>query len=197
MAPSPSGRIAHKGTLVVHVPFVGAALRRREDPRLLRGQASFIEDLELPRQLAVAFVRSEHPHARVSATDLSEARAVEGVVAAITAADIGIRRIHATVTHAALRPCGQPILADQVVRYVGEPIAAIVAESRASAQDGVAEARVYYDPLQPVPDAHAAVEFSAPLLHPDLGDNLAGSFEVNVGDADAAFAAADRIVKGR
>src|SRR5712671_4104217 len=101
------------------MPFVGAAVRRLEDPRLLRGQATFIEDLELPRQLAVAFVRSEYPHARVTATDLSEARTVDGVVDAVTAADLGIRRIHATVTHAALRPCGQPILADGVVRYVG------------------------------------------------------------------------------
>jgi carbon-monoxide dehydrogenase large subunit len=182
---------------VGHVPFVGAALRRLEDPRLLRGQASFIEDLELPRQLLVAFVRSEYPHARLAAVDLMGARAVAGVVDAVVAADIGIRRIHATVTHAALRPCGQPILADEVVRYVGEPIAAIVAQSRASAEDGVAEVRIDYDPLQPVPDAQAAVEFSAPVLHSGLGDNLAGSFEVKVGDANAAFAAADRIVKGR
>jgi aerobic carbon-monoxide dehydrogenase large subunit len=83
------------------------------------------------------------------------------------------------------------------VRYVGEPIAAVVARDRASAQDGVAEVQVDYDPLQPVPDAHAAVEFSAPVLHTTLGDNLAGSFEVNVGDANAVFTAADRIVKGR
>jgi len=189
--------ITRNSTLVAHVPFVGAALRRVEDARLLRGQASFIEDLDLPRQLHVAFARSEYPHARLLAVDLDGARAVEGVVDAVLAADIGSRRIHATVTHAALRPCGQPILADAVARYVGEPIAAIVAETRASAEDGVAEARVDYDPLQPVPDARAAIEFSAPVLHPDLGDNLAGSFEVNIGDLDAAFAAADRVVKGR
>jgi carbon-monoxide dehydrogenase large subunit len=179
------------------VPFVGAALRRVEDPRLLRGQASFIEDLELPRQLVVAFVRSEHPHARLVAVDLEAARAADGVVDVVMAANFGTRRIHATVTHAALRPCGQPILADQVVRYVGEPIAAVVAETRAGAEDAVAEVQIYFDPLQPVPDAHAAVEFSAPVLHPGLGDNLAGTFEVNVGDADAAFKLADRIVKGR
>jgi carbon-monoxide dehydrogenase large subunit len=179
------------------VPFVGAALRRSEDPRLLRGQATFLEDLELPRQLHVAFVRSEHPHARLTSVDLTSARQVDGVVDAVAAQDLGVRRIHATVTHRALRPCGQPILADEVVRYVGEPIAAIVAHSRALAEDGAAEAVVDYDPLQPVPDAHAAVEFSAPVLHAELGDNLAGSFEINVGDAEAAFTAADRVVKGR
>ncbi len=164
---------------------------------MLRGQATFLEDLELSRQLHVAFVRSEYPHARLTNIDLTSARKVDGVVDAVVAADLGVRRIHPTVTHSALRPCGQPILADEVVRYVGEPIAAIVAHSRALAEDGAAEAVVDYEPLQAVPDAHAAVEFSAPVLHPPLGDNLAGSFEINVGDAEAAFAAADRVVKGR
>src|SRR6202048_1095479 len=179
------------------MPFVGAAVRRFEDPRLLRGQASFIEDLDLPRQLHVAFVRSEYPHARLSSIDLEPARGVAGVVSAFTGLDLGPRRIHATVTHPALRQCGQPILADGRVRYVGDPIVAVVAESRASAEDGVAAVRVDYTPLQSVPDARAAVEFSAPLLQPDLGDNLAGTFEVVVGDPDAAFAAADRTVTGR
>src|SRR5258706_7718483 len=107
------------------MPFVGAAMRRFEDPRLVRGQASFIEDVDLPRQLHVAFVRSEYPHARLAAVDLDAARAVAGVVDAVNGSDLGNRRIHATVTHPALRPCGQPILSDGTVRYVGDPIAAI------------------------------------------------------------------------
>jgi carbon-monoxide dehydrogenase large subunit len=180
------------------MPFVGAAVRRLEDPRLLRGQASFVEDLELPRQLHVAFVRSEYPHARLSAVDVSAARCVEGVVDAVRAADLNARRtIHAMVPHPALRSCGQPVLAEGVVRYVGEPIAAVVAESRAGAEDGVANVLVEYDPLQPVPNATAAVEFSAPRLHAQLANNLAAEFEVNVGDPDLAFARADRIVRGR
>ena len=142
-------------------------------------------------------MRSEYPHARLASVDLQPARSVAGVVGAFVGLELGPRRIHATVTHPALRQCGQPILADGRVRYVGEPIAAVVAESRASAEDGVAAVVVDYEPLQSVPDARAAVEFSAPLLQPDLGDNLAGTFEVTVGDPDAAFAAADRIVKGR
>src|ERR1700704_1278815 len=137
------------------MPFVGASVKRFEDSRLLRGQATFIEDLELPRQLYVAFVRSEYPHARLAVVDLTGARAVAGVVDAVVATDIGVRRIHATVTHAALRPCGQPFRGGGGGGPVGEPIAAIVAHSRASAEDGVAEARVDYDPLQPVPDAQA------------------------------------------
>jgi aerobic carbon-monoxide dehydrogenase large subunit len=176
---------------------VGAAMRRLEDPRLLRGQGTFIEDLELPRQLHVAFVRSEYPHARLQAIRVDEALRQDGVVTVASAKDLGAPPIPAVVTHPALRPCGQPILAAGVVRYVGEPIVAVLAETRAAAQDGASGVVVEYEPLQPVATAEAAVEFGAPVLHPALGDNLAGSFEVRVGDPEAAFAAADRVVRGR
>jgi carbon-monoxide dehydrogenase large subunit len=122
---------------------------------------------------------------------------VDGVAAVVTAYELGARTIHAVVPHAALRPCGQPILADGIARYVGEPIAAVAAETRSAAQDGAAEVTVDYEPLQPVPNAEAAVEFSAPLLHQHLEANLAGRFDVIVGDPDAAFAEAERIVRGR
>jgi carbon-monoxide dehydrogenase large subunit len=178
------------------MPLVGAPLRRLEDPRLLRGQATFIEDLDLPRQLYVAFARSEYPHARVNALDLNAALEVPCVVDAVTARELGAHRIHATVRHPALRPCSQPILSDGVVRYVGEPIAAVVAESRAAAADGAAAVTVDYDPLDPVAEVHAAVEYSSPKLHPALGDNLAGTFVVSAGEPDKAFSEADRIVTG-
>ena len=179
------------------MPLVGAAVRRLEDPRLLRGQANFIEDLELPRQLHVVFVRSEYPHARLSKVRLGDARAHPGVHAAVSVFELGARVIEAVVTHPALRPCGQPILANSVVRYVGEPIVAVVGDSLATAQDGASLVEIDYEPLQPVPGAEAAVEFSAPLLHAHLGDNIAARFEVKVGDPEGAFAAADRIVRGR
>jgi carbon-monoxide dehydrogenase large subunit len=176
---------------------VGAAVRRLEDPRLLRGQATFIEDVDLPRQLHVAFVRSEYPHARLSAFYLNAARNVKGVHGVVTAYDLGAKTIHAVVPHPALRPCAQPILADGVARYVGEPLAAVVAESREAAHDGAAEVLIDYEPLQPVPTSQAALEYSSPKLHSHLGDNLAAEFDVKVGDPDAAFAAADRVVRGR
>src|SRR5712691_3836576 len=110
------------------MPLVGAPVRRLEDPRLLRGQATFIEDLELPRLLHVAFARSDFPHARLGHIELDAALAVRGVVAAFDGATLGTPRIPATVSHPALRPCAQPSLADGVVRYVGEPIALVVAE---------------------------------------------------------------------
>lgn len=176
---------------------IGAAVRRLEDPRLLRGQATFLEDLELPRQLHLMFVRSEYPHAGLRTVELTPARAVAGVAAAISSEELGTRTIHAVVGHTELRPCGQPILANGVVRYVGEPIAAVLAETRAAAEDALAAVRVDYEPLPVVPSAEAAFAAGAAVLHPHLGDNLAGAFEVHVGDPDAAFAAADRIVRGR
>jgi carbon-monoxide dehydrogenase large subunit len=176
---------------------IGAAVRRLEDPRLLRGQATFIEDLDLPRQLQVAFVRSEYPHARLRTIGIANALGIAGVVTIASAYDLGALAIPATVSHPALRPCGQPILADGVVRYVGEPIAAVLAETRAAAEDGAGAVAIDYEPLQAVPSAEAAVEFSAPVLHAALGDNIAGSFEVRVGDPEGAFRNADRIVRGR
>ena len=80
------------------------------------------------------------------------------------------------------------------VRYVGEPIAAVVAETRAAAEDGAAAVGVDYEPLKPVPTPKRAVASGAAVLHAHLGDNLAGTFTVHVGDPDAAFAAADRVV---
>jgi aerobic carbon-monoxide dehydrogenase large subunit len=179
------------------VPFVGAPLRRLEDPRLLRGQASFLEDLDLPRMAHVAFVRSDFPHARVRGIDLSGARAVAGVVAAFDGRELGTPCIPATVSHPALRPCAQPSLADGVVRYVGEPIAVVAAEDRPTAQDGVGAVVVDYEPMDALGSAQAAVADGAVLLHTDLGDNLAASFSVRAGDPDRAFAAADRVVSGR
>jgi carbon-monoxide dehydrogenase large subunit len=180
--------------------FLGAPVRRLEDPRLLRGQASFVEDLALPRMLHVAFVRSEYPHARLRGLDCAAAQAMRGVVAIVDAQALGptpVPRIHATVTHPALRPCAQPILADGTLRYLGEPIAAVVAGDRLTAEDGRAAVQVDAEPLDPVSSAEAAVAEGAPLLHPELGDNLAGRFEVLVGDAEAQFARAEHVVSGR
>ncbi len=177
--------------------YVGAPLRRLEDPRLLRGQANYIEDLDLPRVLCVAFARSDFPHARLASVDLGQARSVPGVVAVFDGGELGTPRIEATVKHPALRPCAQPSLADRVVRYVGEPIAVVAAETRATAQDGVSAIAIDYEPLDALGSSEAAVAEGAVLLHPHLGDNLAGSFSVQAGDPATAFANAERIISGR
>jgi carbon-monoxide dehydrogenase large subunit len=180
--------------------FTGRPIRRLEDPRLLRGQALYLDDLRVPGTRHVAFARSIYPHARFE-VDPSAARALPDVVGVLTAADLeserGFRDIPAIVDHPALRPCRQLPLARGKVRYVGEPIAAVVAESRYAAQDGVEALAISYDSLAPVADALAAVAAGAPRLHDEIEGNVAADFTVRAGDADAAFRRAEVVTRGR
>src|SRR5438034_1109165 len=171
--------------------FAGQPLKRLEDARLLRGQATFLDDLRLSGARDVAFVRSIYPHARFR-IDASAARAIAGVVGVFVGGDLHpAKEIPTVVDHPALRPCRHPLLADDKVRYVGQPIAAVVADNRYLAEDGAEGVKVQYDPLQAVPDARAAVAAGAALLHDGLQANIAADFTVRVGDADAAFRSAD------
>jgi carbon-monoxide dehydrogenase large subunit len=180
--------------------FRGRPLKRLEDPRLLRGQGVFLDDLRPTGLRHVAFVRSVHAHARVG-LDLAASRATAGVLAALAAEDFraarGFRPIPAVVRHPALRPCAQLPLAAGTARYVGEPLAVVVAESRYAAEDGAAAARVEYEPLDPVADAHAALRAGAAVLHEPLGDNVAADFTVQVGDTERAFREAEVVTRGR
>lgn len=174
----------------------GASLKRLEDPRLLRGQAMFVEDLRLPGLRHVAFVRSVHPHARFR-VDAGRAGAGPGG-ALYTAADFpGVIAIPAVVSHEALRPCAQAPLARDRARYVGEPLALVAAPTRYAAEDAAADVRVEYDVLEAVADADAALAPGAPLLHEGAPANVAADFTVRVGDADGAFAAAEIVTRGR
>ena len=181
-------------------PFFGQSHKRLEDARLLRGEASFIEDVRLVGMRHVVFVRSIHAHARfrVDATTALAAPAVSGV---FTATDFdsghGVPEVPTVVGHEALRPCRQPALAHTEVRYVGEPIAAVVAADRYAAEDAAAAVTIEYEPLVAVPDARAAVADGAAVLHEPLGDNIAADFTVRVGDAEAAFGSAEVISRGR
>src|SRR5437588_10445452 len=162
--------------------FVGQSFPRREDKRLLSGNGRYIDDLVLPRMLHVAFVRSPVAHARIRSINLSRVRAASGVALAITAADlkrelppVADHRIpmpskwRMAVKHKITNP-RQPLLADKI-RYVGEPIAAVVAESRYTAEDAIELAAVDLEPLPAVVDAEAALLPDAPLVHDELGTN--------------------------
>ena len=181
-------------------PFFGRPLRRLEDRPLLRGEATFLADLRLPGARHVAFVRSTHPHARVG-VDAAAAVALPGVLGVFTADDVagsgGAREVPIVVGHPSLRPCRHPVLAGGTVRYVGEPIAAVVADTRYVAEDAVQAVRVAYEPLDVVPDADAALAPGAPQLHPHLDDNLLAEFTVQTGDADVAFREADVVTRDR
>jgi carbon-monoxide dehydrogenase large subunit len=177
--------------------FFGKRIRRFEDPRLLAGKGAFLEDLRLPGMLHVAFVRSPYAHAEIRDVPVDVAR-VPGVVGVFTAADFDLRPTPTVVPHPAYRQCSQLPLARGKARFVGEPIAVVVAETRYQAEDGAAALANELDlePLDPVASSEAALAPDAPILHESLGDNLAGTFEVAVGDAAGAFARAAHVVKG-
>ncbi len=178
--------------------FFGQRVRRFEDPRLLAGEAAYLENLRLPELLHAAFVRSPYAHARLGEIPTDAAK-LPGVVRVFTAADFDFGPIPTTVPHPALRPCSQPPLARDVVRFVGEPIAVVVAHDRYLAEDGAAALGAHLDlqPLEVVSDSHASLSDGAPILHAALGDNLAGAWDVAVGDVDRALVEADHVVRGR
>ncbi|HEY0582040.1 MAG TPA: xanthine dehydrogenase family protein molybdopterin-binding subunit, partial [Chloroflexota bacterium] len=172
------------------------SVKRVDDARLLKGEGRFIADLVLPGQLEVAFLRSPHAHARLLSLDVQQATALDGVAAVLTGAE--------TQTLAApLRPrlgvpsfktCELPALALDKVRFQGQPVAVVAAESRRLAEDALELIDVAYEPLAAVVDARQAVEPGAPLLHEDWADNVHVESSLSAGDVPAAFAAADFVL---
>jgi len=189
--------------------LVGRPLLRREDRRQLTGGGQFIADLELPRMLHAAFIRSERAHARIRSVDLSQAAAAPGVALALSGADL--LRLLPLVPDTQLSLPGkwtslvqhefhnpqQPLLAHDKVRHVGEAIAVIVAESRYAAEDAVALATVELYPLPAVVDAEAALAAGATIIHDALKTNLLGAFSVAKGDTDAVMARAPHSLQRR
>ncbi|MDR7532042.1 MAG: xanthine dehydrogenase family protein molybdopterin-binding subunit [Armatimonadota bacterium] len=178
--------------------YVGRPLRRREDERLVRGAGRFVADLQRPGTLHLAVLRSPHAHARIVHVDAAGARALPGVHAAVSAADLGddLQPIPLYVPHPALVAFTPLPLARGKVRYAGEPVAAIVADSRYLAEDALEAMRVEYEPLPAVTDARSALEPGAPVLHEAHGTNLAARLVVEKGTADEAFARAEVVVAG-
>jgi len=178
--------------------YIGRTVPRPNAPRLARGGGRFVDDVVLPRMLHAAFVRSPYAHARINSIDLEAARAAPGVIAVATGPDIAE---HCTpwigvLTHLqGLRSPPQHALAIDVARWQGEPVVAIVADSRERAEDAAALIEIDYQALPAATDAEAALAPDAPVIHAEFGDNLAWRREVAAGDVDAAFAAADHIVE--
>lgn len=173
--------------------WTGRRVRRVEDPKLLRGRGTYVDDLAPEGTLHVAVVRSPHPHARVVRVDVQRAQSSPGVVAVVTAQDLPVRGVPAEGLRGA-KLAVHPVLAADVVRYVGEPVAAVVATSRAQAEDAALLVDVQYEPLEPVADPFRALE-GATFVHPELGTNVVYRRQVRAGDPDAAFAQAHRIVR--
>ncbi|HXG39516.1 MAG TPA: xanthine dehydrogenase family protein molybdopterin-binding subunit [Candidatus Limnocylindrales bacterium] len=190
--------------------LIGRAVKRIEDRRFVTGRGEYVDDVPLPDALHVAIVRSTYAHALIRAIDRSEALDQEGVVAVVTAADLGSTNgphPHPTwfpphpPLQAAVRPFTRPeriwLLAADRVRFVGEPVAAVVATDRYLAEDAARLVAVDYEPLPVVPDAERGLAPDAPLINPEWGDNVAARFAISAGDVDAAFARAARVVRRR
>jgi len=190
-------------------PFVGRALPRREDRRLLTGRGQFIADLDLPHMLHAVFVRSPVAHARIGSVHLAQALAAPGVVCALTGADLLAllppvpdtqlslpSKWTALVQHKFINP-QQPLLAHDKVRHVGEAVAVIVAESRYAAEDAAQLVGLDLDPLPPVVDPEAALRPGAPIVHDKFHTNLIGAFTIGKGDIDTALARSPHKLKRR
>ena len=176
--------------------YIGQSVRRREDPRLLRGDGLFVADVRLPGTVHAAILRSNRAHARILSVDLSRARAQPGVLAALSAADMpGVPRIPNLVPHRALRARMPYPLARDKVRFFGEPVAVVVAESPYLAEDALELIDVEYEDLPAVLDAEAALQPGAALVHDDMDSNLAAVVTQTVGDPDRVFAEADIVVR--
>src|SRR5882757_9084781 len=153
--------------------LVGRSVARREDPRLLSGRGRFVDDIALPGMLHAQFVRSTIAHGEIASIDLSVVCQVPGVVAAFTADDLELGDITAQLGRplSEFVPTSMPVLARDKVRYVGEPLAIVVARDAYAAEDGLEAARVTYTTLPPVTSEEAALAPGAPLVHAEAARN--------------------------
>jgi len=185
--------------------YFGAAVRRREDPRFLRGEGRFLDDVRVAGLLHVAFLRSPYAHAMIRAIRTERARAAPGVVAVFTFADLeswmkplplfgapppGL----AAAIAFEIRQAPQFALCRDRARYVGEIVAMVVAESRARAEDAAEAIEVDWEPRSVVTDMRQAAEPGTPLVHEAWGTNVGVGFTHAIGDVEAAFARADLVM---
>jgi aerobic carbon-monoxide dehydrogenase large subunit len=173
--------------------LVGARVARTNDPRLLTGGARFVDDLELPGLAHAAVVRSPIAHGRIRSCATEAARAADGVLTVIAVGDDGLAPLPCVWLAPGQRQTHVPIL-DDVVRYAGQPVALVVAASRAAAEDAAELVDVEYEEFPAVTDARAAMADGTPLLNPSWGTNVAADYPI--GDAcDEAIAAADNVAE--
>jgi aerobic carbon-monoxide dehydrogenase large subunit len=179
----------------------GSGIKRREDPRLITGTATYTDDVKLTGLTYAAFARSPYAHARITRIDLAAARGAPGVLAVYTGADIKDRVVPVPCAwnppNCNLKTPPHPLLAYDKVRYVGDGVAMVVAESRAQARDAVDLIEVDYDPLPAGVDPEKMTQSGAPQLHAEVPKNIAFTWVVAGGDADKAFAEAEVVVKQR
>ncbi len=178
---------------------VGRPIPRKEDGRLLRGGARYLDDLPAPGALHLGIVRSMHAHARIRRVDAARALRLPGVVAVWTLSDLPelAASVPPLVPEKHFPPYRHPVLAGARTRHVGEAIAVVLAGDAYLAADGVAAVRVEYEPLAAATTVEAALRPGAPRVNDDWPGNLCARTTGGCGDAQEALAAADAVVEGR
>ena len=180
--------------------YIGKTVPRPNAGRLVEGRGRYVDDIVLPRMVHVAFVRSPYAHANVTSIQTDDAKAVKGVLRVFTGADLAAVCTPWVAVLAHLKglksPPEHPMAIDRAC-WVGEPVVAVVATSRAAAEDGAELVEVDYDPLPVVADMMSALDKDTPVLHADLGDNLAFQRVNEEGDIEGAFADAHKVVSAQ
>lgn len=185
--------------MAVKPVHVGERIKRREDPRLIRGLASYTDDLKLHGMLHAAFVRSDHAAGRIVKIDAAQALARPGVVAVYTFADLRgqVGRSPIAIQIPDMQDAEHPLLADGVVRYVGQPVAVVVATDRYVARDGALDVEVEIEPAEAVVDLERAAEPDAPRVYAGMTDNVCYRLSFPHAETERLFAAADGSVSLR
>ena len=193
-----NGKANGKGNAKLAAVWVGKKLKRKEDPRLIQGTSHYTDDLKLPRMLFCAFTRSPMAHAEIRAIRTDAARALPGVVGVFTAHDLtGLGMVPCAIQMPGLNLPPHPVLATERVRYVGESVAAVVAENLYTARDAAEAIEVDYEPLPVVVNMEKALEKDSPVIHQQFRTNRAFTHALKNGDIQSAFKKADRVVKQR
>src|SRR6266480_1737735 len=185
-------RVLRKTAATTSKRWIGAALARKEDQALLTGQARFIDDLSpIPGLRFAAILRSPHPHARIRRIDVARALEVPGVRAIITGKDVAA--LIGPLPSVVKAPLAYYPIAIDKARYVGEPVAVVVADTRYVAEDACDLIHVEYDALAAVTDLRSATMRDAPVIHENVGSNVISRRSFFYGNPATAFAAADRV----
>lgn len=179
--------------------FIGERVRRREDPRLITGQATYVDDVPLPGALHMAVLRSPHANARIASIDASAARKAPGVVHVIAGSEVKdfCGQIPGGASFPDQKFAPRWPLATEFVRFVGDPVAVVVADNREAARDALELIQVEYETRPAAVDVETAAQKGAPKVYDEFEDNVSFVQHVRGGDIDTAFKEADQIVSAR
>src|SRR6266446_1289811 len=179
--------------------YIGQSMKRVEDPRLIKGIGSYVDDITLSGMLHAVILRSPYAHARINSINIDAAKAAPGVFGVFTGADVNAKCgvVPCSSEIPDLKAPKHTVLAGDRAYFVGHPVAVVVAADRYAARDALELIEVDYEPLPVVSDPVRAMENGSPLAHPDLGTNVAFTWKLASGDIDAAFQQADRVVRQR